>query len=472
MKGIAVFTAALILLLLPTAAAEEAAIYTVKMNYEMINAGGNEAMNVRATIYLFDNISGWAEQTIISEEILLEGALIFPHIFEGAENRWTTIEVGDLKPGERKVISATQVIKVKSVGLSIEPSNVGSVMPPEVEELTEPVPGLFESDDPRIQQLAMQLTSGITNPYLKLERILRYVAENLVYERQTEEHGALWALLNGKGDCTEFSNLMIALARAAGIPAKAVVGYAYLPIYEENPQDTLSLGHEYAIFYMPGYGWVPADAVWPRYGGTVGKTDHYRIAGIATDGRGVVSDQGRISWPGPGYLHREWNYVSGRPTNVTGETSMELQPDVLIRLDLNAGGSIENDMLPLQMTIKNAGRRDVENLRVEFDVDVKKFQVMEPLPEIDRLAGGEEITLSHSVRVLENGYGSSSTLSSTVTFDPVYQGAKGFSTSATVSVNISPKPELPVSLLDPLLLAVGIGVVLGGLIGALIAAKR
>src|SRR5439155_10137778 len=35
----------------------------------------------------------------------------------------------------------------------------------------------------------------------------------------------LYALENGKGDCTEFSYLLAALARARGIPARVVAGF-------------------------------------------------------------------------------------------------------------------------------------------------------------------------------------------------------------------------------------------------------
>lgn len=469
-----VFAAAAVLamLLLPQAtAAQEAAIYTVRMSYELNNTGANEALNVRATVYLFDNISGWADQRVLSEEIRLDGAPIFPQIFEGEENRWTVIDAGNLKPGEGKTISVIQVVEVRSVDLSIEPTKVGSEFPPELREFTEPVPGLFESDDPRIQELATQLVSGITNPYLRLRRILKYVAENLVYERQTEEHGALWALLHGRGDCTEFSNLMIALARAAGIPAKAVMGYAYLPIYGTDDSEE-RVGHEYAIFYLPGYGWVPGDAVWPRYEGTLGKNDQYKIAGTVTDGRGVVDESGRISWAGPGYLRREWNYVAGRPTEVSGKTDVEIVPEVLVTVDVNVAGAIEDDMLPLNITLKNEGRCPVENLVIAIDAEEGKFQIAQQPPSVGRLDGGEKISLNHSVGVLENGYGASSVLVSTVTFDPVYPGMKGFSSSGSVTINIPPKPELPPEVGDPLLL-LGIGVcAIAIAIGLVIAIKR
>jgi len=476
MKAIAaaIFLLITILLSPSVAAQEEAAVFTATISYQLSNEGANDALNVRATLFLFDNISGWAEQSILNESITLDGTPISPEIFSGDENRWTVVEVGDLKPGQKRTITVSQTIKVKSVDFAVDPSRVGNEFPPELDVCTRPVSGLFESDDPRIQELAAELTGGLTNPYLKLERIMKYVAENIRYERQPTEHGALWCLINGEGDCTEFSNLMIALARAVGIPAKAVVGYAYLPIYtsEETSHDIRSLGHEYAIFYIPGYGWIPADAVWPQYEGTLGKTDQYRLAGVTTDGSGVVREGGSLSWPGPGYVYTGWSYVSGKPTEVKSTVSGDIVPEVIASLDINVGGEMEEGLLPISVTVKNGGRARLENLVIRLNVDQTKFQETESPPRISSLEAGENTTVETSIRLLENAYGAASTIGASVQFDPAFSGTGRLSASRSITLNISKKPEMPALPQDMLTLAV-IGIILAiVLVGVAIAIKR
>ena len=75
-----------------------------------------------------------------------------------------------------------------------------------------------------IQQRAIGVVVGQPNVYLAAKQILESVVESLDYQVQISRQGALWALQNGVGDCSEYTDLAIALARAAGIPARAMYG--------------------------------------------------------------------------------------------------------------------------------------------------------------------------------------------------------------------------------------------------------
>lgn len=108
-----------------------------------------------------------------------------------------------------------------------------------------------ESDDPQIVATAKNIVGNETNPYKKANRIYGWVVKNITYEVQDQELGAKYAFYNRKGDCTEFSTLFVAMCRSQGIPARLVHGYLY-------SSDT-SAGHMWAEFYLPPYGWVPAD---------------------------------------------------------------------------------------------------------------------------------------------------------------------------------------------------------------------
>lgn len=83
---------------------------------------------------------------------------------------------------------------------------------------------LIEATNPQIKTLASQLmrdTAANTS-----HAIYKWVSESLKYSGYVADNlGALYALRELKGDCTEYACLAIALARANGIPARLVGGY-------------------------------------------------------------------------------------------------------------------------------------------------------------------------------------------------------------------------------------------------------
>ncbi len=81
-----------------------------------------------------------------------------------------------------------------------------------------------ESDDTRIKELAEQLQQDKINPYAIAGAIYDWVIDNLTYRKVGGLKGAKFALENGYGECGDYSALFTALCRAAGIPARTVVG--------------------------------------------------------------------------------------------------------------------------------------------------------------------------------------------------------------------------------------------------------
>src|SRR5262249_19007767 len=66
----------------------------------------------------------------------------------------------------------------------------------------------------------------------------------------------------GKGNCTDFHTLFIALARASGIPARWSIGFALA--YGDGrtalvTDQAVSGYHCWAEFYAPHVGWIPVD---------------------------------------------------------------------------------------------------------------------------------------------------------------------------------------------------------------------
>lgn len=70
------------------------------------------------------------------------------------------------------------------------------------------------------------------------------------------------ALQRGSGTCGEYTNLLLALLRGRGIPARFITGLIYDP---ESPRGFRTF-HAWAEFYLQGYGWIPVDATRGRVG--------------------------------------------------------------------------------------------------------------------------------------------------------------------------------------------------------------
>ena len=60
-------------------------------------------------------------------------------------------------------------------------------------------------------------------------------------------------LERGKGTCSEYTNLFIALIRRIGIPCRMAVGWIYMP--DQNFQGS----HAWAECYIENYGWLAVD---------------------------------------------------------------------------------------------------------------------------------------------------------------------------------------------------------------------
>ncbi|KKR57633.1 MAG: Transglutaminase-like protein, partial [Candidatus Woesebacteria bacterium GW2011_GWC2_40_30] len=130
----------------------------------------------------------------------------------------------------------------------------------------------WQVSDPKIQELARELKTP--------KAIYDYVSQTLKYDfsrvqPNVQRLGAVKALQNPtQAICMEFTDLFIAIARAAGIPAREVNGFAYT----ENPElQPLSLVadvlHAWPEYYDKEKGiWIPVDPTW---GSTTGGVDFF-----------------------------------------------------------------------------------------------------------------------------------------------------------------------------------------------------
>ncbi|UCF31245.1 MAG: transglutaminase domain-containing protein [bacterium] len=82
--------------------------------------------------------------------------------------------------------------------------------------------------DPRIKELAGEITGELTDPWEKALAIGAWVYGNMG-KSMRECLTAIEALEAGEGECQSHSLLMVALCRVSGIPARFLYGAVYLP---------------------------------------------------------------------------------------------------------------------------------------------------------------------------------------------------------------------------------------------------
>lgn len=130
----------------------------------------------------------------------------------------------------------------------------------------------IEKDDRRIQEAANGIEGQVDVE--KVLNIYDYVTDNMEYSIANKKAlGAVNALIRGKGDCTEYSDLFVALCRAKNIPARVITGYR---VDRNSP----SPKHNWPEVYLQEYGWVPFDPSKGDVGNASGKGRVLNTGGV------------------------------------------------------------------------------------------------------------------------------------------------------------------------------------------------
>ncbi|MGC9027248.1 MAG: transglutaminase domain-containing protein [bacterium] len=171
----------------------------------------------------------------------------------------------------QKVISENSYSKTVEVRISLTPFDDQTPypldkasLPAYVRQYLNPSNDI-QSDDSQIINLAHSLTKNAKTIMQAYTNIINWVVNNLNYQIDTDQD-AVSVLSNHIGSCVGYSNLSIALLRAAGIPARYVQGYVP-PGYNWGEKKnywgvTLNSGgfHQWFEVYFPEQGWAFSDA--------------------------------------------------------------------------------------------------------------------------------------------------------------------------------------------------------------------
>ena len=123
--------------------------------------------------------------------------------------------------------------------------------------------GLPKVTPERVLALARDLTKNAATPYdraLAIETYLRKFPYTLDVEPPPSNRDVVdyFLFTSQMGYCDYYASAMVVMARAAGLPARIVVGYASGEYDASTAQYIIRMkdAHTWAEIYFPGIGWV------------------------------------------------------------------------------------------------------------------------------------------------------------------------------------------------------------------------
>ena len=140
--------------------------------------------------------------------------------------------------------------------------------------------------DPRIAELARQVTSSATNDYDRADAIQKYLRDNYGYSLnppsiQPDDPVGSFLFRSKEGYCEYFAAAMVLMLRTINVPARIVNGFQ-TGSYNRLGGDFIVRArdaHSWVEVYFPGYGWFPFDPTPPDpnpiVGGDWGALDDY-----------------------------------------------------------------------------------------------------------------------------------------------------------------------------------------------------
>jgi hypothetical protein len=193
--------------------------------------------------------------------------------------RGVDLDAFDLSGGRQRLSGDTLVITREDSLLTTAPWVLGSLQGPRWDQYLRPEP-LVQSDDPRIEAQARLIAGRERHPEHFAEELVHWVYETLDKRITVSVPSAVEVLETKRGDCNEHTVLYVALARAAGLPARTAAGLVYVNgrfYYHAWPEVYLN---EW-VAVDPTFDQFPADAAHLRFtiGGLARQVELIQLVG-------------------------------------------------------------------------------------------------------------------------------------------------------------------------------------------------
>jgi hypothetical protein len=162
-----------------------------------------------------------------------------------------------------------------------------------------------------VQAVARSVVGRERNPYRAARAIYTHIVRSFAYEPPPEPRPIQESIIAEAGGAYEYALAFCTLARAAGIPARPVAGF----VVDRSQQ---AYRHYWAEFYVPKFGWVPAD---PALGADVLPVRAIEL--FARQDTGAAADRPKYQDPVVFYFGNMDNHHIAFSHGVTRLTSMD-----------------------------------------------------------------------------------------------------------------------------------------------------
>jgi hypothetical protein len=178
--------------------------------------------------------------------VRLESSMPYELKMDDLGNQVMHIRLPALPPYSNTIVQISAELRLAETGNAIALGDIASYLGEE---------RFVEVGHPRMVAFASRI-QGDSKPAVLADQAYDLVKSNLRYSGYVlKDQGALRALSDGEGDCTEFMYLFMALARGKGVPARGIGGYVYAQDAVLKARDY----HNWAEFHADG-AWHIADA--------------------------------------------------------------------------------------------------------------------------------------------------------------------------------------------------------------------
>lgn len=218
--------------------------YFIHQQLSIKNLGENNPEKQNLWVALIHDISPY--QKVVSREITPS---IYILVNDEYNNQYAEFDFSNHPPKTVVNVDIEYIVNVNELGFDLtdcEGELLDSYIKPELH---------IESANPQILALSRDL-SGNKNVCETVRTFYDFIGDELIYSDNNKNWGAQSTLGTMGADCTEYSSLMIALCRAANIPARYYEGILYL---ENKYGEVSSATHAWLDVYLPDSGWVAMD---------------------------------------------------------------------------------------------------------------------------------------------------------------------------------------------------------------------
>lgn len=170
-----------------------------------------------------------------------------------------------LNPGQSVNVQAVAVVEVRHRSYDLSKSGKSGDIPAQlIERYTGST--AYWSGDASVREAAARVSDPNAPVIKNVQAMYQLVIDRLSYNDEKIKfnirQGAQKALANpSNAVCLEYADLLVAMLRSQGIPARMPIGYAYSGDLKTSPEVVDSL-HSWVEAYVPGIGWMTLDPTW------------------------------------------------------------------------------------------------------------------------------------------------------------------------------------------------------------------